>query len=340
MKFYYIGLNRYKILGEMLAEYLDMEMIQILDNWSDIDKIKRNDIVYCHYFQPQELEGKCKIISPNLNIAKKWDSKVYQYDRLHALVPTPRYETYNSYVEMVKGISFLDKAFITLPFGNTGHTSIIYDKHQPTSDIAKKLDIVVDSETQIRVSEFIDKDFCISIHIVIASEDDMYISQPVTQMIGEDGVTFRGGIYPAKLNGKHNSQLYPMTRLIGKVLAQDGYRGMVGIDYMVKRNNVIFCEINPRKMGTTVPLSMTMEIENHTSIPILEYEAIMFGQLPEVIQHELHDLGWYVTMDSTPPEYPDKPGDERKIFNKPGSIKFIDDYFYQFGTYRLEAEWT
>ncbi len=338
MKFYYIGLERYKMLGQMLATHLRMEMYPIIDNWDDVSKIGKDDIVYCHFFQPDFLEGQCKMTCPNLEIARKWDSKVYQYQYLEGIVPLPKFTVYSDYVDMVRAVKDEDVVFITLPYGNTGHKSIIYRKGDKLSGVANKLGIVVDSQTQIRVSEYIDKDYCISIHNVIASETDMYISQPVKQIIDEDGVTFRGGRYPImnEMTGHQISQMFTYTREIGWTLAKDGYRGMVGIDYMIKGNDVIFCEINPRKMGTTVPLSMVMEFENHTTIPALEYEAVVNRKLPEVIQYDSHNVGWYLTMDSQPPEYKDKPGDERKVFFTPGKVKYIDKEFYEFGTYELE----
>jgi hypothetical protein len=336
MKFYYIGLERYKILGQMLANHLKMEMIHILDNWHEVRNIEQEDIVYCHYFQPDELEGKCNIICPKLDVARKWDSKIYQYDNLRDIVITPFYTTYNSYIELVRALR-RDKRplFITLPYGNTGYKSIIYRPGEKVSKIADKLEIDVDAETQIRVSEYIDKDFCISIHLIIASEDDMYLSSPIRQKIGDDGVTFKGGEHPARLNSVQLMKTHLGTKRIGKKLAEDGYRGMVGIDFMVKDNQVIFCEINPRKMGTTVGLSMVMEFENHTTIPALEYEAIVNGKIPEITKYDSYDMGWYLNMDQQPPEYKDKPGDERRVFFTPGKIKYVDEEFYEFGTHEL-----
>ena len=337
MNFYYIGLERYKILGQMLATYLNMDMIHILNEWNLIYDIKKEDIVYCHYFQPDELEGKCNIICPKLDIAKRWDSKIYQYDNLGDVVTVPSYTTYNSYIELVRALR-RDKrpSFITLPYGNTGYKSIIYRPGEKVSKIADKLEIDVDSETQIRVSEYIDKDFCVSIHLIIASEDDMYMSNAIRQKIGDDEVTFKGGEYPAGLNGIQLIKTHLYTERIGKKLAKDGYRGMIGIDYMVKGNQVIFCELNPRKMGTTVGVSMVMELEYHTSIPIIEYEAIVNGRIPKMKKYCSYDMGWYLNMDQHPPEYKDNPGDEKKVFSTPGTVKYVDQDFYEFGTYELE----
>jgi predicted ATP-grasp superfamily ATP-dependent carboligase len=337
MNFYYIGLERYKMLGQMLATHLGMEMHPIIDNWDDVHKIKEDDIVYCHFFQPDFLDGKCKMICPKLDIAMKWDSKIYQYEQLDGIVPLPKFYVCEDYVSMARAVKNEEIVFITLPHGNTGHTSIIYKDGDKLSDTASKLGIIVDGHTQIRVSEYIDKDYCISVHNIIASETDMYISQPVRQIIGKDGVTFRGGRYPIinEMTMKQVSQVFGYTRDIGRILARDGYRGMVGVDYMIKDDDVIFCEINPRKMGTTVPLSMVMEFENQITIPALEYEAIVNGKLPDVVQYKSHKMGWYVTMYDQPPEYKDKPGDERKVFYTPGKVNFFDDYYYEFGTYEL-----
>jgi hypothetical protein len=338
MKFYYIGLERYKMLGQMLADHLQMDMHPIIDNWDDVLKIREDDIVYCHFFQPDFLEGKCKMICPKLDIAMKWDSKIYQYQRLDGIVPIPKFYVCNDFVSLSKSVKNEDKVFITLPYGNTGHKSIIYENGDKLAGVAGKLGIIVDSDTKIRVSEYIDKDYCISIHNVIASEDDMYLSEPVRQIIGKDGVTFRGGRYPVikDMSIQQISQMVRYSKKIGSILARDGYRGMVGIDYMIKDDDVIFCEINPRKMGTTVPLSMVMEFENHTTIPALEYEAIINEKLPEIKTYNSYDMGWYVTMYPEAPEYIDKAGDERKVFSTPGKVRFKDDNYYEFGTYELE----
>jgi hypothetical protein len=339
MKFYYIGLERYKILGQMLATYLNMDMIHILNEWNLIYDIKKEDIVYCHYFQPDELEGKCNIICPKLDIARKWDSKIYQYDNLRDIVMTPFYTTHNSYIELVRALRKDNRpSFITLPYGNTGYTSIIYRPGDRVSKIAEKLEIDVDAETQIRVSEYIDKDFCVSIHLVIASEDDIYISKAIRQKIGDDGVTFKGGEYPSGLTKAQDFRVWLYTQKIGKFLAKDGYKGMIGVDYMIKDNQVIFCELNPRKMGTTVGVSMVMELEYHTSIPIIEYEAIINGKIPKMKKYCSYDMGWYLNMDQHPPEYKEKPGDEKKVFYTPGTVKYVDEYYCEFGTYRLEEK--
>jgi predicted ATP-grasp superfamily ATP-dependent carboligase len=328
MKFYYIGLERYKILGKMLADYLKMDMHHILDNWDDIYKIKSEDLVYCHYFQPLILEGRCNIIGPKLTIAKKWDSKIFQYKNLYKVVPIPKYSIYNDYMSLVRILNMTDAAFITLPYGNTGDASVIYKKGDKPSDVAKKLGLEADKPFEVRVSEFIDKDFAVSNHIVIKDPKCIFVSPPVRQRIGKDGVTFEGGEYPANLKNGQLSKVYHYAREIGQVMGKDGYVGLAGIDFMFKGNDIYLCEVNPRKMGTTIGISAVMEYELGITLPVLEYLAFMKIPFPILEQEGIYSMGWSIDMTRHAPGYKNKPGDEKRLFNKPGRVKYYDGEFY------------
>ncbi len=340
MKYYYIGLPRYQILGQMLADYLKVDMHPIYHNWDDIYKIKEDDLVYCHYFQPDIIEGKCTIVAPKLEVAKKWDDKIYQYDHLFSTVKIPHYEKHDNYIDLIKSVRDRD-VFITLPDGNTGDNSIIHRKGDNTEAIGKKLKLKVGEKINVRVSEFIDKDFAVSIHAVIKQipqiydQIPIYISPPVRQRIGDDGMTFEGGEYPPRLNDAQTWNLYTAARKIAEVLGHDGYVGLVGIDFMFKGDDLYFCEINPRKMGTTIGISMVMEHEIGITLPVFEYLAVTNQSFPILSAGGMYNLEWKIDMHRVAPEYQDKAGDEADLFKEPGSVKYYDGDFY----FNIESRW-
>ena len=72
---------------------------------------------------------------------------------------------------------------------------------------------------------------------------------------------------------------------MGKWLAQEGYRGIYGCDFLVDDNGkVFFLEVNARKQGTTMEFCCTLEQSlpvGSPMLPELEYYSVTESRFPE-----------------------------------------------------------
>jgi len=325
MSFYFIGLDKYISLGQMIADHIGQEMIRIHEPDSINMDFEEDDIIYGHFFLPKELFKKgCNIIAPDLNVALRWDNKIYQSERLKGIVPMPKWRAYNSAFEMLKEINLFDKRFVTLPYGNTGYQSIIHEKGTSVGVIYKKLK---DINSPVRVSEYFDKDFAVSLHILIGS-NDIYVS-PIVEQILKDEVEFLGAKYPANIDDCED-KIIEISKKVGEIMRRDGFFGLAGIDLMVKEDQVMFVEVNPRKMGSTVGTSYVMKEFSNITLPAIEYEIMKNGELPFIEPLRDHSLSWSIVQTDESPN--SDGGMEGQLFKIGGQLVFkdLDDKIYRF----------
>ena len=105
----------------------------------------------------------------------------------------------------------------------------------------------------------------LNIHCVIF--ENTFNLYPISiQIIKEEdnNLIYKGCDYitAAALDSDIKKQLKLQTEKICKKLCQCNYRGVCGIDFMLIRGQVFFCEINPRFQASTIALNQALS-ENH-----------------------------------------------------------------------------
>lgn len=222
------------------------------------------------------------ILGPESKIARKLNSKIYQYINLKDYVNVVDFCICNGLEDLKTKADKLwhewkNGIFVSLEYSAAGTNSII--AHNP-HDIVDRFH--EQNETYI-ISRNIPHNYDPTVLAVVASENDIYIAGIADQRI-ENGTQFTGSTFPTQLTDETTDVLEKYTRNVGKWLAKEGYRGIYGCDFLVENEGMVFfLEVNARKQGTTMEFCCTLEQSlppGSPMLPELEFYAVAEGRFP------------------------------------------------------------
>jgi hypothetical protein len=223
------------------------------------------------------------ILGPDSYIAARLNSKIYQYQHLKKLVPVVDFDICRGLSDLIKTTDKLwpqwkDGIFVSLEYSAAGANSIIAHSFR---DIVERFH--EEHETYL-ISRNIPHNYDPTVLAVVANEKSVYIAGVADQRI-EKGTRFTGSTFPTRLSGETVNTLNTITRIVGKWLVKEGYRGIYGCDFLVDhQEKVFFLEVNARKQGTTMEFCCTLEQNlplGSPMLPELEYYAVTQGRFPD-----------------------------------------------------------
>lgn len=223
------------------------------------------------------------ILGPNKQIAKKANNKAFQMKSLKDIVPVVEFKSCAGYEELISTCTTLfktwtDGIFVTKEYSAAGINSIVAHS---IADIVSKFD---NQDVPYLVTRFVPHTYDPTVLGVTAGPSDVYIAGVADQCI-QSGNRFTGSTFPSVLSNKLQDQLKTHTQNVGSWLADQGYRGIFGCDYIITHDNkILFLEINARKQGTTLEFCCTLEQslpKGSPMLPELEYYAVCHNKLPE-----------------------------------------------------------
>ena len=223
------------------------------------------------------------MLGPESNIAKKLNSKIYQYTHLKDHVNVVDFRICNGWDDLKITTNALwhqwaDGIFVSLEYSAAGANSIIARKPDDISDR------FIEQNATYIISRNIPHKYDPTVLAVVAGENDIYIAGVADQRI-ENGTRFTGSTFPTRLSEETVDTLATQTRNAGKWLAREGYRGIYGCDFLLDgEGRVFFLEVNARKQGTTMEFCCTLEQSlppGSPMLPELEYYAVTKGKFPE-----------------------------------------------------------
>jgi len=276
------------------------------------------------------------ILGPEKHIARKINSKIYQYQQLKDILPVVDFRVCYGLDSLIQTAQELfpfwtDGFFACHEYSAAGVNSIV--AHQ-MEDIKNKFSA---PDEPYLISRYIPHTYDPTVLAVVADEDDVYIAGVADQCI-EKGTRFTGSSFPSKLDEKIITKLMEYTRISGKWLAREGYRGIFGCDFLVDNNDeIFFLEINARKQGTTLEFCCTLEQSlpsGSPMLPELEFYAVTEGVFPAnivEIKTNPKDLHWgtynYKIHDPVQTEgYIPQSAQEREAFKKVADGKLKKDF--------------
>jgi len=275
------------IKTDISDKYLTLPMMIAEETGDEIEYVEKptSDKVWHYYF----FDGHSSI-KPDMDIARKWDNKIYQYEKFKNKLKIPEYKVYKNAVQLINNMKQWKESFlITVEYGVNGKEFLFCDipSAKFKTDIIKKYGF----STKLRVSKFIPDAVSISTHLIIANHDDFFISPFVVQHI-EDTTLYKGGKYPCGLEQNTLAELWYNCSVIGNTLFKDGYIGLAHVDFLVANNIIYFGEINPRIAGSTPYMSYCLEREYGINLPYLEYYAVQNRSLPEIKTERKCNIAW------------------------------------------------
>ncbi|MCG8564924.1 MAG: ATP-grasp domain-containing protein [Desulfobacterales bacterium] len=249
--------------------------------------LRRQDHLFLYMYESleemtlDEIPG-VSILGPDKTIAREVNNKVVQLTQLKEIVPLVEHEILRggkALLETTAGLwnQWDQGIFVTRPFSAAGINSVVA---QSNGEIQTKFDLGgedAEPETEFIISRYMPHDLDPTVLAVVAGEDDIYIAGIADQRISH-GNRFTGSTFPSAANAEQRQLLREHTRAVGKWLAQQGYRGIFGCDYIITHDGEIyFLEINARKQGTTLEFCCTLEQglpHQAPNLPELEFFAV------------------------------------------------------------------
>ncbi len=223
------------------------------------------------------------ILGPSSRVANKLNNKIYQYENFQDVAPIPEYTICRG-LDDLQGTTeklwpkWTDGIFVTTAYSAAGTNSVIARSWPEITAKFKTGDYLY------LISRYHPHRYDPTVLAVVANEEDVYVAGVADQRI-EGGNRFTGSTYPSVLPREIQEKLFALTRRVGRRLAQEGYRGIFGCDYVVDdQNGILFVEVNARKQGTTLEFCCTLEQLLPTGVPMLpelEYHAVVENRFPE-----------------------------------------------------------
>lgn len=235
-----------------------------------------------------------KIIGPRPDLFNYFDDKIIQRQIMEELgIPIPKGYVANSFEELVDlyKANFQEDAFVTTSrgFGGNGTTPISSLDDMLTSG-------KLNGKDKFILTELLDlKSSLCAIGLVANEEEVMFVSVSDQLM---DGVDYIGNIYPSSASPENARKIEEYVTCIGRYLGSKGYKGAVGVDFMIdKSDQLYFTEINPRKVGHIPEIIFAYDITNPNmaSIPELEFLAVAEGTFGiDTSQYKVPQMDWSV----------------------------------------------
>lgn len=254
------------------SKYINFMLDQILQNQNEL---------YIYMFESSRymtLDKKENVIlvGPKSEVVEQLSNKIALYEIFSEIVPMAQYKISNGYEKLLEDAEEIfrkthNKLFVSLETSAAGANSIIADSLE---DIMQRFH--KNHDDIFLLSEYVEHSIDPTVLAVVINEDEVFIAGIADQKI--EGTSFRGSTFPSLVSEKVKNELIRQTRLVGKKMAQLGYRGIFGCDYIIAGDKkVFFIETNPRKQGTTMEFCCalrTMLPLGSPNLPELEFYAV------------------------------------------------------------------
>lgn len=263
--------------SEVSSSFLAQELLESI--------LREQDFVYIHMFasQPEMIltEGeKIRLLAPDPTVAHHFNNKIFQYQMACTLrIPVPEGFCCNCLEEALDSAQNFfrsgEEVFVSEAYSAAGSNSTFACNCE---EIQKRF---VEREQPYLVTRRVPHSLDPTVLAVVANEKDVYVASVADQKMEEN--RFRGSTFPTVLKKDVVEQIKEYTRLVGRHMGAQGYRGIFGCDYIVDDSGQIhFVEVNARKQGTTLESTLTMlhRLPGHPSLPEIEFCAITRGKLP------------------------------------------------------------
>lgn len=127
------------------------------------------------------------------------------------------------------------------------------------------------------VTKYCKNNIAVNIHVLV-SKTEITLLEPSIQNIevSENRLMYKGSdfiAYKEIVDNKIDSKLKKYATIVGKMLQNKGYRGILGIDSIIYNGEVYFMEINPRFQNSSTIINKALKDNNLPSLQELQYNC-------------------------------------------------------------------
>jgi len=263
---------------EVSASFLAQELIESI--------IREQDFVYIHMFASRQemklVDGeRVMLLGPDPTLAHHFNNKITQYQMACQLaIPLPEGFCCNCLEEALESAQNFfrcgEEVFVSEAYSAAGSNSAFASNRE---EIQQRF---VGNDQPYLVTRRVPHRYDPTVLAVVANAQEVYIASVADQRMEEN--RFRGSTFPTVLEGEVVEQIKDYTRLVGRYMGAQGYRGMFGCDFIVDESGQIyFVEVNARKQGTALESTFTLlhGLPGHPTLPEIEFCAVTRGKLPQ-----------------------------------------------------------
>ena len=134
-------------------------------------------------------------------------------------------------------------------FGSGGHETFLLSKN------SFNVEFDLSQDDTVLVSTYYPKMLPINQHVIV-NNDEIICLPPSVQIVEVDEtnrIVYRGGDYSAItfLDDSQLDKIHSASTNIGRATRLLGYKGCIGVDYLIDESNLYFVEVNPRFQAST-----------------------------------------------------------------------------------------
>lgn len=135
----------------------------------------------------------------------------------------------------------------------------------------------------LMVSPYIENSVSVNVHIIIGHNTILYFPGSI-QIISNlnNKLIYLGADYIAfqSLSSKKRNRLNCYVKKLGEYLRDLGYKGILGFDFLITKDEVMFVEVNPRFQASTPLLNAALKVKGLPSMQEMQMAAFMDKDLP------------------------------------------------------------
>jgi hypothetical protein len=170
----------------------------------------------------------------------------------------------------------------------------------------------LNEEDEYLISPYISNSYSLNVHAIIAKNGLINIFPASIQLTEEieNKILYKGAEFfnCMGIDKKLKHRIFKKTYDICKKIQNDGYVGIIGIDYLVdKKNELYFVEVNNRFQASTDLLNKVLFKEYNTSLQQLNYDAFYNDKYEYLDYYNLminyNSYYYYVENDAESLEY-------------------------------------
>lgn len=189
------------------------------------------------------------ILGPNAELARSFDNKIHQFNLFQELgLPHNRARIFSSVQELREKLEKIIPCYISAAYTSGGNEGgLIYSREMLEAFLAKVRPVN-------RMNYFIVSDIfenivlAPNVNVLITSDEKVYVLVLTDQIL--QGNRYLGNIYPSAVQEDQKKQIYDMTYRVGEYLADQGYRGLFGCDFLINSSgDIVIVDLNPRHQG-------------------------------------------------------------------------------------------
>lgn len=218
---------------------------------------------------------KAVVLGPNPKIATQFDNKIEHIKLFEKLnVSRNKVRIHNSINEVKEKENY--PFYISAAYTSGGHESKSIYTEQDLDIFYSELRNI-NKKNQFLVANLI-TDAVLSPNVNAIIDKDTQIICITDQILR--GNAYLGNIYPSKANDKIKNEIIAATKIIGNYLANLGFKGLFGLDFIVDSKGKLYTvDLNPRRQG-----GYLCNILMSKKINIIELElALALGeQIPQL----------------------------------------------------------